>query len=332
MLLYAWRRAAVRAAGTAAAAARKMDDANADGSHGDGGKLAKLPTLPADIEALHVGALSRGEDTYADPKTGFQVFTALAHNTRGFCCGSRCRHCPYGHTNVGRPDRIKKDRADAKKRKAQGQPAKASVYTRGGDKGTSALFTGERRPKDELVFEAMGTVDELNSVIGVAMEYCDGNGLLEHLQRVQGKLMDVGSYIATPRETATRERLVYTAFEEEEVDAVEALIDALNSEIPRCTAFVLPTGGKCASHLHLARTVCRRGERVLVRLNRELPQGPVVMKYLNRLSDLLFVMARYAAHKDGRDDVWRPDRGLPKPPGCLPRPAAAAQPESSSAP
>eukprot|EP01064_Diplonema_japonicum_P034922 TRINITY_DN7396_c1_g1_i1.p1 TRINITY_DN7396_c1_g1~~TRINITY_DN7396_c1_g1_i1.p1 ORF type:complete len:322 (+),score=43.19 TRINITY_DN7396_c1_g1_i1:80-1045(+) len=285
-----------------------------------GGKMAKSSTTKSkqallDIEALHMSALATGEETYTDPETKYTVFTALAHNRRGYCCGSNCRHCPYGHANVGKPENIRRDRLEAKEKKANPtvKPQKASVYTRTGDKGTSGLFSGERRPKDDLVFEALGAVDECNSMVGISLEYCMENGLKEHLEKVQGKLMDVGSYIATPRDTSAPDKVNYTKFTESEVEEVEKLIDDLNSRMPKCRAFVLPTGGLAASHLHMARTICRRCERVMVRLNKEQPQGEVVMKYINRLSDLLFVMARYAAHKDGREDVWRPDRGLPKP-------------------
>ena len=270
--------------------------------------------LPPEIEALHVASISRGEETYTDPATGFTVFTAIAHNKRGYCCGSKCRHCPYGHTNVGHPDSVKRDREDARGRKKEGKAAKASVYTRGGDKGTSALFSGERFGKDELVFDALGCIDECNSAVGIAMEFCmdAGNGLEEHLKPIQGKLMDVGSFVATPRSTSSDARIVYTAFEYDEVTAVEQLIDELNAKLPICRAFILPTGGRSSSHLHMARCVCRRAERTLVKHYKNEPGLPV-LKYMNRLSDLLFVMARFAAQHDGREDVWRPDRGLPKP-------------------
>eukprot|EP01061_Rhynchopus_euleeides_P043462 TRINITY_DN7590_c0_g1_i1.p1 TRINITY_DN7590_c0_g1~~TRINITY_DN7590_c0_g1_i1.p1 ORF type:complete len:352 (+),score=62.42 TRINITY_DN7590_c0_g1_i1:104-1057(+) len=271
------------------------------------------PRHAPEIEALHIKALSRGEETYIDPKTGFMVFTAVAHNKRGFCCGSGCRHCPYGHTNVGKPDSIKRDRREAQERKKDGKSPKASVYTRGGDKGTSALFSGERVGKDELIFEVLGCVDECNSAVGVAMEYCmeSGNGLEAHLQVVQGRLMDVGSYVATPRGTSDADRVAFTEFSHSEVTALEAVIDELNSKLPVCRAFILPTGGKAAAHLHLARCVCRRAERAMVRHYHNDP-GLAVTKYMNRLSDLLFVMARHAAQHDGRDDIWRPDRSLPK--------------------
>ncbi|KAJ9464353.1 Cob(I)yrinic acid a [Diplonema papillatum] len=272
-----------------------------------------VSTLPPEIEELHLAALAKGEETYSDPATGFTVFTALAHNRRGYCCGSRCRHCPYGHTNVGKPDAVKLARAEAVQKKKDGKVNKASVYTRGGDKGTSGLFNGERRAKDDLVFEALGAVDECNSAVGIALEYCMDMELKQHLEKVQSKLMDVGSFIATPRNTSSPERIAFTEFGQAEVDHLEAVIDDLNSKIPLCRAFVLPTGGLAASHLHLARTICRRAERTIVRLHHEQEQGPVIMKYMNRLSDFLFVSARFAAHHDGREDVWRPDRGLPRP-------------------
>eukprot|EP01061_Rhynchopus_euleeides_P034516 TRINITY_DN58354_c0_g1_i1.p1 TRINITY_DN58354_c0_g1~~TRINITY_DN58354_c0_g1_i1.p1 ORF type:complete len:343 (+),score=104.57 TRINITY_DN58354_c0_g1_i1:40-1029(+) len=272
------------------------------------------PSQPPEIEALHMQALACGEETYTDPKTGYMVFTAVAHNKRGFCCGSGCRHCPYGHTNVGKPDSVARDKQEAQQRKKDGKAPKASVYTRAGDKGTSALFSGERLGKDEHIFEVLGCVDECNSVVGVAMEYCreSGNGLEVHLQTILGRLMDVGSYVATPRATSADDRVAFTEFSYDEVTALEAVIDELNAKLPVCRAFILPTGGKAAAHLHLARCVCRRAERAMVRHFHDQPGLPPT-KYMNRLSDLLFVMARFAAQHDGREDVWRPDRGLPRP-------------------
>ena len=270
--------------------------------------------LPPDIEQLHLSSVMNGEETYKDPKTGYQVFTAIAHNRRGFCCGSGCRHCPYGHHNVGKPEEVKKARAEAKLKKKTGAPKRGGIYTRTGDQGKSGLFTGERVGKDEMIFEVIGTVDELNSAVGVAMEYCISakNGLDEHLNVVQSKLMDVGSYVATPRGSASEDRITYTQFTEDEVKVLEDLIDSINQKLPPMRAFILPTGGMAASHLHLARTICRRCERCMVRHFKDEPGLPVT-KYVNRLSDTLFVMARLAAQHDGREDVWRPDRGLPKP-------------------
>eukprot|EP01060_Flectonema_neradi_P012882 TRINITY_DN19674_c0_g1_i1.p1 TRINITY_DN19674_c0_g1~~TRINITY_DN19674_c0_g1_i1.p1 ORF type:complete len:330 (+),score=51.67 TRINITY_DN19674_c0_g1_i1:67-1056(+) len=271
-----------------------------------------------DIEILHEKALQHGEETYQDPATGYTCFTAIAHNKRGYCCGSRCRHCPYGHRNVGKPDSIKADKAEAAIRKKEGKKAKASVYTRTGDSGSSGLYNGERRKKTDLVFEAMGNVDELNCVVGMALEIClekDEKFLGDILEDLQGKLMDVGSSLATPAENSPDEKVAYTHFPIEMVKVIEDIIDDINSKLEPCRAFILPTGGKLSCQLHLARTVCRRAERSIVRLNESEPQEQSVVKYINRLSDLFFVMARYAAKQDNREDVWRPKpcSGNPKP-------------------
>ena len=281
-------------------------------------KSVKNTTPLTDIEVLHERALQHGEETYKDPTTGYTCFTAVAHNRRGYCCGSRCRHCPYGHRNVGKPDCIKADKAEATTRKKEGRTAKASVYTRTGDSGTSGLYNGERRKKTDLVFEAMGNVDELNCVVGIALEICltkKETLLGDILEDLQGKLMDVGSSLATPSKDSPEEKKAYTHFPIEMVKVLEDHIDDINSKLEPCRAFILPTGGMLSCHLHLARTVCRRTERSIVRLNAEELQEESVAKYINRLSDLFFVMARYAAKQDNREDVWRPKpcSGNPKP-------------------
>ena len=135
---------------------------------------------------------------------------------------------------------------------------KASIYTRTGDTGNSALFNGERRSKDDLVFEALGNTDELNASLGVAKEYCISadNGLAPSLSIVQSRLLDLGSAIATPRtNTKSDARIERTSFPEEHVFIVESWIDELDAQLPQLKNFILPSGGLCSSHLHVARAI-----------------------------------------------------------------------------
>ncbi|KAF9153637.1 hypothetical protein BG015_003016 [Linnemannia schmuckeri] len=184
------------------------------------------------------------------------------------------------------------------------------IYTKTGDKGTSALFTGERRPKNDVVFDALGTNDELSSSIGLAREFCldqgEGvKGIVGQLEQIQCLLQDVGSNIATPRDSATAPRLARTEFDADgqHVEDLEAWIDAMDQELPPLTSFILPSGGKAAAALHVARSVSRRTERMVVPLAQEQRVDRSVAIYLNRLSDYLFTSGRYAAMKAGRQEV-----------------------------
>ncbi|KAJ1568919.1 hypothetical protein HK405_012261 [Cladochytrium tenue] len=183
---------------------------------------------------------------------------------------------------------------------------KARVYTRTGDRGTSALFTGERRPKDDPVFEALGSTDELSSHIGLAREYCEeaGNGLSDNLEKIQCLLQDIGSNVATPRTTASDTKIAKTVFDIDGAlaEELELWIDQLDSLLPPLRNFILPSGGKAASALHVARSVCRRAERRVVPVIMEAIADESVGRYMNRLSDYLFVAARYAAFKEGREE------------------------------
>ncbi|XP_004709704.1 corrinoid adenosyltransferase isoform X1 [Echinops telfairi] len=180
-------------------------------------------------------------------------------------------------------------------------PKVPKIYTKTGDKGFSSTFTGERRPKDDQVFEAVGTTDELSSLIGLAMELMEERGPLfaEELQKVQCMLQDVGSALATPRSSAREAHLKHTAFPEGAVLELEQWIDKYASQLPPLTAFILPSGGKSSAVLHLCRTVCRRAERRVVPLVQMGETDANVAKFLNRLSDYLFTLARYAALQEG---------------------------------
>ncbi|XP_075839014.1 corrinoid adenosyltransferase MMAB isoform X1 [Microtus pennsylvanicus] len=183
-------------------------------------------------------------------------------------------------------------------------PKIPKIYTKTGDKGFSSTFTGERRPKDDQVFEALGTTDELSSAIGFAMEVITekGHTFAEELQKIQCTLQDVGSALATPRSSAREAHLKLTVFEEGPIMELEQWIDKYSSQLPPLTAFILPSGGKSSSALHFCRAVCRRAERRVVPLVQMGETDANVAKFLNRLSDYLFTVARYAAMKEGSQE------------------------------
>jgi cob(I)alamin adenosyltransferase len=180
------------------------------------------------------------------------------------------------------------------------------IYTRTGDQGATRLATGEPVSKADARVEAYGAVDEANACLGLARLHTAGSPLDEVLARVQNELFDLGADLATPAaaDEAPGARLRIL---DSQVARLEAEIDALNAGLPELNSFVLPGGTPAAAALHLARTVCRRAERRAVALQAEGAQvSPSAMKYLNRLSDLLFVAAR-AANDQGRADVlWTP--------------------------
>jgi cob(I)alamin adenosyltransferase len=179
------------------------------------------------------------------------------------------------------------------------------VYTRRGDGGQTDLFGGERVAKDDARVEAYGAVDELNAVLGVAAAVSEQKDLREQSERIQSELFDLGSHLATP-DPDHRAKYGVPAASEAQVEALEGWIDRLEGELEPLSTFVLPGGTKAAAAYHQARTVCRRAERAVVSLARGEDVDPVALRYLNRLSDLLFVMARVENRRAGRADVpWR---------------------------
>uniref|UniRef100_UPI00358DFA7B corrinoid adenosyltransferase MMAB isoform X3 n=1 Tax=Myxine glutinosa TaxID=7769 RepID=UPI00358DFA7B len=185
------------------------------------------------------------------------------------------------------------------------------IYTRTGDKGVSSTFTGERRPKDDAVFEALGATDELTCAIGLAREYCQETGqtFVEELEQVQCFLQDVGSCLATPHSSAKDSHLERTAFDGSAAELLERWIDAHSAELPPLTNFILPSGGKSSTMLHLARATCRRAERRVASIVREKQVDATVAQFLNRLSDYLFTVARHAAMNEGREErIYRRPR------------------------
>ena len=182
------------------------------------------------------------------------------------------------------------------------------IYTRTGDDGTTALGTGARRKKYDLRVAAYGTLDETNSVLGIARLQTGGDAALDAaLSHIQNDLFDVGADLTTPGKGKGPggARLTVTAAQ---VEWLEAEIDRLNDELEPLRSFILPGGSAAAAYLHLARTVCRRAERLIAELNDRPDESvtPEVLKYVNRLSDFLFVAARYANDKGAGDVLWVP--------------------------
>lgn len=181
-------------------------------------------------------------------------------------------------------------------------PRLTRIYTRSGDDGTTALGFGGRVRKDALRVECYGTVDELNSAIGVARAAALPEELDPTLARVQNELFHLGSDLCVPE--AEKALHPVPRIEPRHIEALERLIDQWNERLPPLENFVLPGGSAAAAALHLARTVCRRAERLVAALARAEPIGTLTLAYLNRLSDALFVLARAANRLAGRDDVF----------------------------
>jgi cob(I)alamin adenosyltransferase len=178
------------------------------------------------------------------------------------------------------------------------------IYTKTGDSGDTSLFGGQRVPKDALRIEAYGTVDELNSVIGIVLADSPDPLIAKILTQVQHQLFELGADLATPRAGA---RAGIKRLEPRDASALEKHIDAVESHLKPLRSFILPGGSPVAARLHFARTVCRRAERIVVRLSRNEDIGEGITMYLNRLSDLLFVLARHANSSAAVAEVkWKP--------------------------
>jgi len=187
------------------------------------------------------------------------------------------------------------------------------VYTRGGDKGKTALVGGKRVPKDDPRIEAYGTIDELNAIVGLVRAFnadspagANQKRLEELLKRLQNQLFDLGSELATPPDAAYEGMYRVGA---DDVKALEAEIDGLQKDLEPLNSFILPGGGKVGAFLHQARTVCRRAEREILRLGRTDELGEFALPWVNRLSDLLFVLSRWVSKQLGEPEfLW--ERGL----------------------
>ena len=176
------------------------------------------------------------------------------------------------------------------------------IYTKTGDDGSTGLADGSRVGKDALRIDAYGDVDELNAVLGLLREAWADERVEPWIAAIQNDLFDLGADLATPGDG---EGLRVTAAQ---VSALEAKIDEINADLAPLESFVLPGGTEASGWLHLARTVCRRAERNTVRLSREETIGSNVIPYLNRLSDLLFVLARHANDQGAKDVLWEPGK------------------------
>lgn len=178
------------------------------------------------------------------------------------------------------------------------------IYTKTGDKGDTGLIGGKRVGKDHIRVAAYGDVDEVNALLGVVRAHAEEASLRRLLHAVQRDLFALGAQLADPtaRVGTRKKKAAVTAAH---VRRLERAIDARESELPPLTAFILPGGSETGALLHSARTVCRRAERSVVALGRQEPVDPRVVVYLNRLSDLLFVLARFANHRRGEpEDRW----------------------------
>ena len=174
------------------------------------------------------------------------------------------------------------------------------IYTRGGDRGETSLGDGSRVPKLDCRIASFGTVDELNSWVGLALAAEPPREVREVLERIQNELFDLGADLSVPYGVGDGRLRV----DEAKIERLEEACDRFNAELPPLKSFVLPGGGELAARLHVARAVCRRAEREALAAAQEVELNPLVLVYLNRLSDLLFILARTAA--GGDEPLWKP--------------------------
>ena len=185
--------------------------------------------------------------------------------------------------------------------RASDEPVRLTrIYTRGGDQGETSLGDGSRVSKLDCRIGAFGTVDELNSAIGFVLAGDVPEAMREPLIRIQNELFDVGADLSVPWGVTDRLRV-----EQPMIDALEQLCDEFNADLPELRSFVLPGGTEASARLHVARTICRRAERDVLLGAREVDLNPLVLRYLNRLSDLLFILAR-TANAGGEEPLWKP--------------------------
>jgi cob(I)alamin adenosyltransferase len=185
--------------------------------------------------------------------------------------------------------------------------AAMKIYTRTGDDGTTGLLGASRVPKHDARVEAYGSVDELNAVLGVARSIDANRRVDAELARIQETLFQVGAELAT---TDAKLLATLARVSDDDVAAIEGIIDRLEADLPPLTRFVLPGGAPLAAQLHFARTVCRRAERRVTSLAEREAVEPRLVRWLNRLADLLFVMARWVNLREGRDETtWSGSRG-----------------------
>ncbi len=185
------------------------------------------------------------------------------------------------------------------------------IYTKTGDEGKTSLYGGTKVPKNHIRLEAYGTVDELNSFIGLLRGMLQDRDMKKQLNLIQNTLFNVGSELATPNDKKYLEngklRFQYS-IDREKVKQLEQWIDQMEKDLKPLSQFILPEGSEEISTAHISRTVCRRAERVIVALNEYEEVRAELLQYINRLSDYFFVLARFIAYKEGKEDViWNPD-------------------------
>lgn len=179
------------------------------------------------------------------------------------------------------------------------------IYTKTGDKGSTSLIGGVRVPKNHIRIEAYGTVDELNSHLGMVSDGVEQTEIKEWLREIQDRLFTIGAVLATNPDKEVKMKL--PDLHDEDVEWLEARIDKMNEALPEMRSFILPGGNLAGSTAHVARCVCRRAERICVGMQQDEEVVPdLVVKYLNRLSDFLFVLARYIGHLNNAEEIpWR---------------------------
>ena len=178
------------------------------------------------------------------------------------------------------------------------------IYTKAGDKGKTGLVNGKRIFKDNIRIKAYGTVDELNSYIGLIRDQIWKQPLLEELIEIQDRLFTIGSHLANDKK---KNKIKLPEIHEKDVQRLEIEIDKMDSQLPPMKAFILPGGHTLVSYTHIARCVCRRAERKVVRLSENWEIAPIIIKYLNRLSDYLFTLGRKLSKDLGTDEIeWKP--------------------------
>ncbi|MFH1867108.1 MAG: cob(I)yrinic acid a,c-diamide adenosyltransferase [Patescibacteria group bacterium] len=179
------------------------------------------------------------------------------------------------------------------------------IYTKTGDRGITSLFGGKRVLKSDLRLECYGTVDELNAALGVVLNHTGSEFCQKLIEDIQKNLFVLGSELASSEGNLSSNLKLIS---EDSISSLEKTMDTIGKELPPLKNFILPGGSPLATHLHLARTICRRAERATVRLGQVETIRPEIIKYLNRLADLLFMVARQANHKLGKKEIlWRID-------------------------
>lgn len=179
---------------------------------------------------------------------------------------------------------------------------KSQVYTKTGDEGKTSLVGGTRVEKSHVRLNAYGTIDELNSFVGLLICQIKDENTLKVLSFIQNKLFTVGSYLAT--ETESKAPMDASIVKDEDITLLENEMDRIDSELPKIRQFVLPGGSEAAARAHICRTVCRRGERCIYLVKEKYPVDPNVSKFINRLSDYFFLIARQECNKNGKEIFW----------------------------